>query len=167
MKKTMMILLTMILMLSALPVQAGTTKIPARVRNAVNNCIDENGRCIVIDSSADRMYLFRKTKTGKWSLQESFRCVCGDGLRTDRHYFLLRSKDTDRRTVKSGNKSWEYEVTIDCYEEPECKKLHSYVSVKGKVKKDHKSNRFGICICTKNAKTVYEKYKNGTAVMFL
>ena len=162
----MMILLTMILMLTVLPVQAGT-KVPARVRNAVNNCIDENGRCIVIDSSADKMYIFRKTKTGKWSLQDSFRCVCGDGLRTDRHYFLLRSKDTDRRTVRSGNRSWEYEVTIDCYEEPECKKLHSYVSVKGKVKKDHKSNNIGICICTKNAKFVYEKCKNGTAVMFL
>jgi len=119
-----------------LPVRAEAAKagVPKRVMKAAERCVDENGMCLVVDPSADRMYVFNE-KSRKWRLVKSFRCLVGDGLCKYRHYFLLRSRSTDRKKVKEGDCTYRYVVNIDCYEEMYHGQLHSYAEVRGRVKK--------------------------------
>ena len=146
--------------------------IPANVAAALNKAVDDNGRAIIIDP-AGKMYLFKIcAKTGKWSLKKSFRVACGEGLRTDRHYFLSRSKYTDRRAWGDGSRRWAYGMRIDCYEEPvENKYISSYVQKYDRktktwvTKKSVKQNALTIAVSEQDALYIWTYYGSGTAVM--
>lgn len=140
---------------------------PAKVTQALKKAVDENGRTIVIDHQGERMYLFKKNKSGKWELKKSFRCVCGDYLRPDRHYHLLRNADTDKLTYKEGARLYSYGVYIDCYETAPTRaiRIHSYAEIGGRVYKNGKKNNSGFAVCIDNAAYIWRYYSDGTAVM--
>jgi len=158
-------LIALILIISFIvPNQAtAATAVPKKVYTALNKAVDENGRAIIIDIQGGRMYLFKNKK-----LKDSFRCVCSDYLDPNKHYFLIRNKDTDTRKYKDGSNWYDYCVRIDCYEH-ELKypvEIHGYArNSKGKVYKSSKKNPFGFAICVKNAKLIWQYYGDGTAVM--
>lgn len=171
-KKMRKMLLAMLVLCLIVPVllparaEAAKVRVPGKIMQATENCVNENGKCIVLDPSADRMYVF-KEKSGKWRLAKSFRCLVGDGLCTYRHYFLLRSRSTDRKKIKEGGRTYRYVINIDCYEEMYHGQIHSYAEVRGKVKKCRMDNLFGISVCRSNAKWIYEHCGDGTAVMMV
>jgi hypothetical protein len=182
-KRTLTIILaaimTMIFLLTPpAAVQAATNTapaaVPANVAAALKEAVDENGRAIIIDP-AGKMYLFKIcAKTGKWSLKKSFRVACGEGLRTDRHYFLSRSKYTDRRAWGDGSRRWAYGMRIDCYEEPvENKYISSYVQKYDRktktwvTKKSIKQNALTIAVSEQDALYIWTYYGSGTAVMIV
>jgi hypothetical protein len=130
--------------------------------------VDDNGRAIIIDQTAGKMYLYKRNCTsGKWELKKSFRCICGDKLDPKKHYLLLRNEDTDLRAYGKGSKTYQYGVYIDCYEDIPAKtmRIHSYVEIKGRVYKDKAHNTCGFAICLDNAAYVWKYYGDGTAVM--
>jgi len=166
-----LILGLMVMIFAVMPVQAATTA-PAKVVTAAKNCINENNKCIVIDQGAGKMYVMFK-KSGKWTLVKSFRCVCGDYINPKCHYFLLRNKDTDKKSWRDGKLRWKYGMYVDCYEDAPMREMRikSYVqkysckTKKWTTKKDGVNNNFGWAVCESNAKWLYENCKNGTAVM--
>jgi hypothetical protein len=168
-KNLFVMLLAIVMMFIIIPADtnAATKKVPVKVMNAVNKCVDENGRCIVVDNSACRVYLFKKTKSGKWELKKDFRCTVGDYINPNKHYFLLRNADTDKLSYKEGSKTFYYGMYIDCYEEESVypKRFHSYGEKGKKVYKLVKHNPNGIGLCVDNVYHIWKYYKNGTAVM--
>lgn len=169
MKKRMLAMaLALIMMFALVPASAEAATIPCKVTKALNRAVDDNGRCIVIDQSGQKMYLFKRNCTsGKWELKKSFRCLCGDRLDPGKHYLLLRNDDTDLRTYRKGSKMYHYGVYIDCYEDVPAKtmRIHSYPEIQGKVYKDKAHNTCGFAICLDNAAYVWKWYGDGTAVM--
>lgn len=167
-KRLMAMMLIMVMMFALVPTTVQAASVSCKVTKALKNCVDDNGRCIVIDQSAQKMYLFKRNcTTRKWELKKSFRCVCADRLDPGKHYLLLRNTDTDLRTYRKGSKTYQYGVYIDCYEEAPTKtmRIHSYPEIKGKVYKGKGHNTCGFAICLDNAAYVWKYYGDGTAVM--
>lgn len=168
MKKVIALFMVMVCVAWIFPATAQAAEAPAKVTRALNRCVDDNGRCIVIDHNGQKMYLFKRNcKSGKWELKKSFRCVCGDYLNPGKHYLLLRSEDIDLKTYKEGAKTYHYGVYIDCYEDVPANtmRIHSYAEIKGKTYKDGKKNDVGFAVCIDNAYYIWKYYGDGTAVM--
>jgi hypothetical protein len=169
MKKRMKALaLVLVMMFALVPTGAQAASVPCKVTKALQKAVDDNGRAIIIDQTAGKMYLYKRNCTsGKWELKKSFRCICGDRLDPKKHYLLLRNEDTDLRAYGKGSKVYEFGVYVDCYEEPPIKaiRIHSYAEIKGKVYKDSAHNTCGFAICLDNAAYVWRWYGDGTAVM--
>lgn len=167
-KRLMAMMLIMVMMFALVPTTVQAASVPCKVTKALGKCVDDNGRCIVIDQSAQKMYLYKRNCTsGKWELKKSFRCLCADRLDPGKHYLLLRNDDTDLRTYRKGSKTYQYGVYIDCYEEAPTKgiRIHSYPEIKGKVYKDKAHNTCGFAVCNENAAYIWKWYTDGTAVM--
>lgn len=167
-KRLIAMMLIMVMMFVLVPTTAQAVSVPCKVTKALKNCVDDNGRCIVIDQSGQKMYLYKRNcSTRKWELKKSFRCICADRLDPGKHYLLLRNDDTDLRTYRKGSKTYQYGVYIDCYEDVPAKtmRIHSYPEIKGKVYKDKTHNTCGFSICLDNAAYVWKWYTDGTAVM--
>ena len=167
-KRIMALALVLVMMFALVPTTAQAASVPCKVTKALGRCVDDNGRCIVIDQSGQKMYLYKRNCTsGKWELKKSFRCLCADRLDPGKHYLLLRNEDTDLRTYRKGSKTYQYGVYIDCYEEAPTKgmRIHSYAEIGGKTCKDSKTNTCGFAICLDNAAYVWKWYTDGTAVM--
>lgn len=169
-KRFIAILLMMVVILSLVPVTRvdAAVKVPVKVTRALKDIVDENGRAIIIDQSAGRMHLYKRNcKSQKWELKKTFRCICGDHLREDWHYFLLRNSDTDKRMWKDGCRTYGYGMYVDCYEEAPVRTvmIHSYVQIGGTTYKTLKKNPTGISLCRENARYIYQYYGDGTAVM--
>lgn len=170
MVKRMMAMVMVVAVMLTIPAQAAG--VPNKVVKAAEQCVNENNKCIVIDQGANKMYVLYK-KSGKWNVVKSFRCVCGDYINPKCHYFLLRNKDTDKKSWRDGKLRWKYGVYVDCYEDAPMREMRikSYVqkySCKTKTwttKKGGVSNNMGWAVCESNAKWIYENCKNGTAVM--
>jgi len=169
-KSLFVMLLAIMMMFIIVPVDtnAATNKVPAKVMNAVNKCVDENGRCIVVDQKAGKMYLFKKYK-GEWKLKKIFNCIVSEKLNKRKHYFLHRSKDFESILWGTETERWSYGIHIDCYEYPKDIIIHSYTErytgyhwIKDKSKS---GNTFGIATCEENARYLWRYYKDGTAVM--
>lgn len=167
MKKLFILILTLILITTPIPTEA-STKVPSKVTNAVERCVNENGRCIVVDQSSGKMYLFKQCK-GQWKLKKSFRCIVSTKLCRSKHYFLHRSDDIDLYAFGADSDRWSYGIYVDCYEEPKSILIHSYTDhYNGRTwttKKSPMYNTFGISVCEKNAKYIWDHYGDGTAVM--
>ena len=167
-KRIMALALVLVMMFALVPTTAQAASAPCKVTKALGRCVDDNGRCIVIDQSGQKMYLFKRNcTTRKWELKKSFRCICADRIDPGKHYLLLRNDDTDLRTYRKGSKTYQYGVYIDCYEEAPIKgmRIHSYAEIGGKTCKDSKTNTCGFSICLDNAAYVWRWYGDGTAVM--
>lgn len=162
-------LLILAIVFTAVPVRTeAAAKVPAKVTAALKRAVDDNGRAIIIDQSGKMMYLYkRNSKTRKWELKKSFRCICGNKLDPKMHYMLLRNDDTDQRIYTNGSKSYEFGVYVDCYEEAMEKtvRIHSYATINGKTYKDSAHNTCGIAVCIDNAYHIYRYYGDGTALM--
>ena len=162
MKKRMMALalvLVMIFTLMPTGAQASTT-IPTKATAAMKRAVTENGRVIVVDNSAGKVYLF---KGGK--LKKSFRCTTGDYINPNYHYFVTRG---GKYIYKEGGKTFQYGIRIDCHEKPLDREIcfHSYGEKRGKTYKSVKHNPNGIGMCIDNAAYLYRYYNaDGTAVM--
>ena len=141
------------------PTQAATT-VPAKVTAAIKRAVTENGRVIVVDNSASKVYLF---KGGK--LKKSFRCTTGDYIDPRYHYFVTSG---GKYIYKEDGKTYQYGVRIDCHEKPLDREIcfHSYGEKKGKTYKSVKHNPNGIGMCIDNAAYLFRYYNaDGTAVM--
>lgn len=171
-KKLLALALALVLIFTVLPASYtdAATTVPAKVTTACKHCINENNKCVVVARLASKIYVMQK-KGRKWSLVKSFNCICGDGMRSDYHYFLLRNRDTDRKTWRVGSDRYKYVITVDCYDELRTTTFHSYVQRKsGGVWKTYKSRRLnylGISVCETNAKWMFDNLKDGTAVEFV
>ena len=171
-KKLLALALALVLIFTVLPASYtdAATTVPAKVTTACKKCINENGKCVVVDRQASKIYVMQK-KGRSWSLVKSFKCICGDGMRSDYHYFLLRNKDTDRKTWRVGSDRYKYVITVDWYDELRTTTFHSYVQrkVKGvwKTYKDGRHNYLGISVCETNAKWMFDNLGDGTAVEFV
>ena len=156
---TMALILIMMFALMPTGAQASTT-IPTKVTAAMKRAVTENGRLIVVDNSAGKVYLF---KDGK--LKKSFRCTTGDYINPNYHYFVTRG---GRYIYKEGGKTFQYGIRIDCHEKPLDREIcfHSYGEKRGKTYKTVRHNPNGIGMCIDNAAYLYRYYyKDGTAVM--
>ena len=170
MKKIIALLMVIVCVAGIFPATAQAAEVPAKVMKAVKRCVDENGRCIVIDQKAEKMYLFKRScKSGKWELKKVFKCIVTEKLCKTKHYFLHRSDDFELTAWGTETERWGYGLHIDCYEVPKDIILHSYTEryVGGKWVKDKSraGNDFGIATCEENARYIYRYYKDGTAVM--
>lgn len=167
-KRLTLMLLILAIAFTAVPARTeAATKVPAKVTAALNRAVDDNGRAIIIDQCGQKMYLFKKNCKGKWELKKSFRCICGEKLRKDQHYLLLRNEDTDQRIYTKGSKTYEFGMYIDCYEDVMKKsvRIHSYPEINGKIYKDSAHNACGFAVCVDNAYYIWRYYGDGTAVM--
>ena len=154
-----LLLIFVVVAFFATPTQAATT-VPAKVTVAMKRAVTENGRVIVVDNSAGKVYLF---KDGK--LKKSFRCTTGDYINPHYHYFVTSG---GRYIYKEGGKTYQYGVRIDCHEKPLEREIcfHSYGEKRGKTYKSVKHNPNGIGCCIDNAAYLYRYYNtDGTAVM--
>lgn len=161
-KKLLAIALVLVMMFALLPAgtEAATAAVPAKVTAAMKRAVTENGRVIVVDNSAGKVYLF---KDGK--LKKSFRCTTGDYINPRNHYFVTSG---GRYIYKEGGKTYQYGVRIDCHEKPLDREIcfHSYGEKKGKTYKSVRHNPNGIGCCIDNAAYLYRYYNvDGTAVM--
>ena len=172
-KRLTALLLVMVIAFSATTTTQAACTTPSKVKTAAKNCISETGWCIVIDQGANKMYVLKQTKTGKWKTEKSFRCVCSDYLNPKYHYFLLRNRSTDQRAWGDSKTRWSYGMLVDCHEDLMKRELRiqSYVQKYNKktkkwvTKKDGVNNNFGWSVCEANAKWLYVNCKDGTAVM--
>lgn len=166
----MLLAIMMMFTMTSINTNATTKKVPVKVMNAVKRCVDENGRCIVIDQKAEKMYLFKRScKTNKWELKKIFNCIVSEKLCKTKHYFLHRSSDFEHTSWGTETERWSYGIHIDCYEVPKDIILHGYTErLVGNTWVKDKSrvgNNFGIATCEENARYIYRYYKDGTAVM--
>jgi hypothetical protein len=169
-KKLIVMALALVLLFTVMPPAHtdAATKVPAKVLSAANKAVDDNGICIVIDHKASHMWVLKRScKTGAWKHWKDFRCTCGDRLRPDEHYLLLRNEDTDQRRYKEGCKTYEYGMYIDRYEDvmPRTVRIHSYAKIGQTTYKCLKKNPNGFGVCVKNAEWLYRNCGDGTAVM--
>lgn len=167
-KRLMALALALVMMFALVPTTAQAASVPCKVTKALQKAVDDNGRAIIIDQTAGKMYLYKRNCTsGKWELKKSFRCLCADRLDPGKHYLLLRNDDTDLRTYRKGSKTYQYGVYIDCYEEAPTKamRIHSCAEIGGKTYKDKAHNTCGFAVCLDNAAYVWKWYTDGTAVM--
>lgn len=168
MKKLIAMLVALAIVITLCMPAAAADSVPCKVTKAVERCVDENGRCIVI--SGQKMYLFKRNcTTKKWECRKTFRCVYKDGLKACKHYVLVRNEDTDKRIYKKGKKTYEFGIYVDCYEEPLGKetRIHSYPEIDGKVYKDSAHNTCGFAVCLDNAYYIWKYYGDGTALMWV
>ena len=174
-RKTAALFLTMafisMICLAVIPADiyaADTGQVPERVIAALERIVDVNGRAIVVDNTSERMFLFKRSaKTGEWKCKKSFRCVCSDYLRPDRHYYLPRRSDTDKKNYKAGSRTYKYEIGIKCHEKEETHPLmiRSYVRIGSRIYKNRKKNNFGFCISESNASYIKRYYGSGTPII--
>ena len=170
-KRLTIMLLILAIVFTAVPVRTeAAAKVPAKVWTAVENCVNENGRCIVIDQARGKMYLFKQDcRSGQWELKKSFRCIVADTMCRNKHYLLMRNNSIDQYAWGTENRRWSYGVHIDCYEKAYTNMIHSYTEIltkKGwKTMKSSAWNDFGIGICEKNARYIWKHYCDGTALM--
>lgn len=168
-RKAVALLMAAMILAAVLPAYTeAATSVPCKVTRALSKAVDENGRAIIIDQSAGKMYLYKRNcSTQKWELKKSFRCICAVRLDPKKHYCLLRNEDTDLISYTKGTKTYSYAVNVDCYEEPTTKsiRIHSYAEIGGNTYKDSTHNTCGIAVCIDNAHYIWKYYGDGTAVM--
>lgn len=158
-KRILAMALILVMMFALMPTGTQAAEaVPKKVTTAMKRAITENGRVIVVDNSACKVYLF---KDGK--LKKSFRCTTGDYIDPRYHYFVTSG---GRYIYKEGGKTYQYGVRIDCHEKPLDREIcfHSYGEKKGKTYKSAKHNPNGIGCCIDNAYYIWRYYGNGTAV---
>ena len=167
--KKLMILMMLIVMVMA-PVQTqAAAKTPAKIARALERAVDENGRAIIIDQSAERLYLFKRNCKGEWILKKSGRCIVSQKICKTKHYVLMRDDDYDTLLWGTEDERWSYGMIIDCYERPESILIHSYTEkYTGRTwvkDKSRSGNDFGIAVCEELAEYIWKHYGDGTAVM--
>lgn len=162
--------LALVILFALFPAHTEAATVPTKVTKALNKAVDENGRCIVVDQSNARIYLFKRDcKTKEWKLKRSGRCIVSQKLPKTKHYMLLRNDDVDTLLWGTARDRWSYGMVIDCYEKPAYIVLHSYrehYTGRTWVKdKSRNGNDFGISVCEELAEYIWKHYGDGTAVM--
>ena len=162
--------LALVILFTLIPADTQAATVPAKITKALNKAVDENGRCIVVDQSNERIYLFKRDcKTNEWKLKRTGRCIVSQKLSKTRHYMLLRNDDVDTLLWGTARDRWSYGMVIDCYERPVYIVLHSYrehYTGRTWVKdKSRAGNDFGIAVCEELAEYIWKYYGDGTAVM--
>ena len=160
-KKLLAMALILVMMFALMPTGTQAAEVvPKKVTTAMKKAVTENGRVIVVDNSAGKVYLF---KDGK--LKKSFRCTVGDYINPRNHYFVTKG---GKYIYKEGGKTYQYGIRIDCHEKPLEREIcfHSYGDKNGKTYKTVRHNPNGIGCCIDNAAYLYRYYNtDGTAVM--
>ena len=162
--------LALVILFALIPADTQAAAVPAKVTKALSKAVDENGRCVVVDQSNERIYLFKRDcKTHEWKLKRSGRCIVSQKLCKTKHYMLLRNDDSDCLAWGNERERWSYGIHIDCYEKPTCIILHSYREYyRGRTwakDKSRSGNDFGIAVCEELAEYIWKHYGDGTAVM--
>ena len=110
-KRILAMALILVMMFALMPTGTQAAEaVPKKVTTAMKRAVTENGRVIVVDNSACKVYLF---KDGK--LKKSFRCTTGDYINPNYHYFVTKG---GKYIYKEGGKTYQYGVRIDCHEKP-------------------------------------------------
>lgn len=168
--KKILALMIMATILVMIPRNVDAADVPAKVTRALKRAVDENGRAIIVDQKAGKMYLFKRNKkTGDWEHKRTCNCIVADRLSKTRHYVLMRNDDADLMLWGEDYVRWSYGMVVDSYERPEYILIHSYTErYTGRrwVKdKSPEGNTFGIATCEENARYIWRYYGDGTAVM--
>ena len=169
-KQLLVMTLIMITALAAVPVQTqAAAKTPAKIARALERAVDENGRAIIIDQSAERLYLFKRNCKGEWIMKKSGRCIVSQKICKTKHYVLMRDDDYDTLLWGTEDERWSYGMIIDCYEKPATIVIHSYTErYTGRTwvkDKSRTGNDFGVAVCEELARYIWKYYGDGTAVM--
>ena len=171
MKKNKIIAFALLLtiLFALIPAHTEAATVPAKVTRALNKAVDENGRAIIIDQSAERLYLFKKNCKGEWILKKSGRCIVSQKICKTKHYVLMRDDDYDTLLWGTEDRRWSYGMIVDCYEKPATIVIHSYTErYTGRTwvkDKSRNGNDFGIAVCEGLAEYIWKYYGDGTAVM--
>jgi len=170
MKNKIFALILMLTILFALiPAHTEAATVPAKVTKALGKAVDENGRAIIIDQSAERLYLFKRNCKGEWILKKSGRCIVSQKICKTKHYVLMRDDDYDTLLWGTEDERWSYGMIIDCYEKPATIVIHSYTErYTGRTwvkDKSRAGNDFGVAVCEELARYIWKYYTDGTAVM--
>lgn len=176
MKRVFTMLLVMIITLSALPAEAACTT-PGCVKRAALTAMDEAGSdvCLVIkpgkDGKSTGYMMYRYGKSAK--CDRSGQVIVGRNEHIDksRHYFFMRNREIEKKIERCGNFRWRYTSVIDCIEEPECIKVHSYIEYKKngtwKTCKGVSKNTDGISMCKEFAHYLWSFADPGCPVVFM
>ena len=168
-KRILTVALAIVLLFALIPAHTEAATVPAKVTRALNKAVDENGRAIIIDQSAERLYLFKKNCKGEWILKKSGRCIVSQKICKTKHYVLMRDDDYDTLLWGTEDRRWSYGMIVDCYEKPATIVIHSYTErYTGRTwvkDKSRNGNDFGIAVCEGLAEYIWKYYGDGTAVM--
>lgn len=177
MKKTIALLMALIIMAMALPAQAACST-PGCVKKAASEAMDESGMdvCLVVKLNSGcngkgTAYMMYRDK-GKVHCDRSGAVIVGKNTKICKkyHYYFHRNRDVEKKLQTFGNHRWRYTSFIECAERPGFT-VHSYIEYRQngawKTCKGAGKNVDGLAMCKEFAHYLWSMADDDCPVVFM